>query len=248
MKEMYQPGIDGSRHLKLEPRIEGHLKLVREQVGMMFDLCGWPTSNRERYDELFSIGETKLADILSENPEPTNALIRKSLRNAFLDGYRPQLSINRRTRSRRVASGKEFSDFKQHSLDAVFDSNGVSVKSLAANPHWADTESQWTTAVPGDQEVFEAYEFLYSLTRDELDRQILEARWDNGLYVPTDGDSLNQMLHIDDVAALCGLHPKEVQRRLNNLEARYYKQAFRKPPTGRMPQGNRRLSRLAAAA
>lgn len=237
---------DGSHYAPLTNRYP-RLEIVREQVAWAFARRGWSTKDSHRFNELFGIGQLKLTEILAENPEPSNALLRQALKRAFMED-RPQLAVPRRTRSRWGREGKKFEEFKQHSLDAVFDSNGVSTKSLAAHPHWADTESQWTAEQCKDHEVFETYDLLYSLSWDDVDRAILEARWDGGRYLPTNGDAPNQMLHVEDVAALCGLRPQEVQRRLNDLEARYYKRTHRTPPTGRMPKGNRRLAARRAAA
>lgn len=171
---------------------------------------------------------------LSEHP-PSIPYIRTSVANAIRKASQryPQLAIPPSTRWDRKKRGDDTGDLVQKSWDDVFgrDTEYGTVGLLAhCPPHWHDAEQQWFSPQSDAcewLEIIECYEVLYSLCRDDLDRAILESRWDNGRSLELGPVS------ITDVAKIVGLSPRTVQSRLNDMERRYYKQANRRLPTAK---------------
>jgi len=173
--------------------------------------------------------------------------VRRAIKNAITENWQTdrQLAIPRTTRRGMDKRGETPPDHTSHSLDALFDSKGY--RPDAQRSDGTPDSSEWfsgdNTPGPGEDQWFapecrykqwsriiETLEFVYSNCRDDLDRQIVEARLDG--FASIDSDPV----HEDDVALQLGITTYEVHERLNRLERRYYKQLDRIPPTKRQTQ------------
>lgn len=247
--------FDSFRPLIVDPTYDSHnLWLVAVCVSDFCDLYG-----TDRANEYFAAGQRKLTEFLDDDGRLTRPIpvVRKSIKHAILRHWQKdkQLAIPPSTRRDMVKRGETPPDRVRHSWHDVFDGGGVrapfdeheefdplndpikpgdrSKGGDLDNIPFAASESQWFAPecrFAAWSQIIETLEVVFSLCRDDLDREIVNCRLDGFTAID------DAPVHVSDVARQLGIPKAEVVDRLERLERRYYKYVNRSVPTKRRIQ------------
>lgn len=173
-------------------------ELVNQCVGHFLD---WKGLGTDRAEELRQVAATKHLEARAANPDLTTPELRVAIRNALTDHCCEDalVAVPRTTRTRLAARGQAVPE-----LNWLQGDDGWEHRQATLNP-----EAEWL-------EIVELYQYLYSLCRDDLDRHILETRWDDGQCL------LRGTVDARVVARECRVSRTTVYERLSALKRRYF--------------------------
>lgn len=179
---------------------------ARQAAAWAMDHYGLHHQSRE---DLIQVGITKIAQAKFAKGPQTTAYMRQVAKNVLIDHVADdrRISIPRETARDMIKRGQPVPTFafEQPPEDDGFDP--FVSRSLA---------DEWN-------EIFDLYNYLYSLCRNDRDRDVLEAAWDNGESIysgPVDRELIARNL---------GLPLIIVNATLDILEDRYHQQSGRLP-------------------
>lgn len=198
--------------------IDSYLSIVAQEVARLCDQKGIGYRDKTRRDELFGAGQLALATIL--NSSPSGSYVRTVVRRAIARHYQTDrqaaVPITTYKRGKRGPKPEQLPD----NCDWLF------------APTSQSSYDDW-------KEVIATYQILFSLSRDEIDRLLI--------YALTDGLSVDEILqqqitypvHIADAARAVGLSESAADRRIRDLESRYYLYVRKRKPTRQRQQRRR---------